>query len=257
MSAIPAGRHRGFWWRGAARHAPAVRVVGRALVPRAGPREAARADERPWGRSVSPRDGHVPAGVSIASAWGWFGDISPASRWSGPQKSLSHAACPNCFSPLLGPWISRLSVHSGLPGGLILLLVLLVAGTLPGSGLCTPPSRSPWIWGGNGHPTPQNVLFQPSLPHFPVPPAVLLAAGTAAGQTQRLQSWFTEELSKFLDFLTHCCALCRCHHAAPAAPGCVTLVPPGKGRRPPELAATLMRGCSAVSRRRLQLLRVV
>lgn len=40
-------------------------------------------------------------------------------------------------------------------------------------------------------------------------------------------------------------------------PAAFTLLLPGKGRRPPEPPATLMRGCPAVSPRRLQLLQVV
>lgn len=154
--------------------------AGRGDRPTPGPRGAARAGGRTRGCSA---DG--PAGLGLGSPWSWFGGISPASRWGGPQRSLSHAVSVNFSSP---PWpgASRVSVHSGLRGGLILLLALLVAGSPPGSGLCTSPSRSPWVWGGNGDPTPQNVLFQPPLPRFPAPCAVPWTADTAAGQRQRL-----------------------------------------------------------------------
>lgn len=101
-------------WRGAARHPSGVRVVGRALVTESGtPRGGEGRGETAELQCVPPhcRD---PAGLSLGSARGWFGGISPASRWGGAQKSLSHAPSPNCYSPP-GPWALRVSVHSGLP----------------------------------------------------------------------------------------------------------------------------------------------
>lgn len=165
------------------------RVVGPALVTESGTRRPPYAGTPRGDREAAmchPGWPCLPAGLSLGSAWGWFGGIAPASRWGGPCPCPTHSPQIAFHPPGRGH-----HEYLSTPGS-------------PGVSCCSwrcwwlaaPLARgfarhrlAPRGFEEGTAIQPRKMHFSSRLSRVFLPPrAVPLAAGTAAGQRHRLQS---------------------------------------------------------------------